>query len=418
MVHQIKDQLEYNKSILNGIIVPLMVVDANEVVDFANTPLLAIMGKSESAAVGSKVSEIFEPAPDGHSRTYSVLQTGESDAGKMVYTRADGVRFPLHYEISALKDAQGKVVGAIAVLIDLTQEEQDRKDIEAQKASLLEVANQVTEVSLKLSSAAEQLNAQMHQLTDSVGITAEQTSQAATAMEEMNATVLEVAKNAGNTAEASDTANQVARDGGVVVQSTVDEISLVATTTENLASALGELSERAENIGRVMHVINDIADQTNLLALNAAIEAARAGEAGRGFAVVADEVRKLAEKTMDATKEVEDAITLIQQSTTEVVGEMGGARERVVKTADMAKQAGGVLDRIVSESENIADMVRNIATAAEQQSSTSDEINTNVTQINDLSQEISSGIAQASDAIADVSSMAQTLSRLVARFKD
>ncbi len=194
----------------------------------------------------------------------------------------------------------------------------------------------------------------------------------------------------------------------MVVGKTVDEINTVAEITENLAQALGALSSRAENIGKVMAVINDIADQTNLLALNAAIEAARAGEAGRGFAVVADEVRKLAEKTMDATKEVEGAISLIQQSTSDVVKEMDTAKERVVNTSGMAQEAGSVLDKMWTLN-TIADMVRGIATAAEQQSATSDEINTSVTHINDLSQEVLSGIRESNEGIKEVSELASPL---------
>ena len=419
MVNQIKDQLQYNKSVLQGIIVPLFVTDDKEQFTFINKPLQDIMGMKADAALGKTVTAMFPCGREDQTcDAMSVIDSGNQISGNIHYERSDGRVFPLHFEVSPLKDADGHVVGAIGILIDLTREVEDRKNIEQQQLNLLAVANEVTEMANKLNEASDILSDQMDNLARGVDTTADQTGQVATAMEEMNATVLEVAKNASETADASNQANQVAMSGGDVVRRTVEEINSVADTTENLAGALSELSTRAENIGQVMAVINDIADQTNLLALNAAIEAARAGEAGRGFAVVADEVRKLAEKTMQATKEVEEAISLIQQSTGEVVREMDTAKQRVVKTSDMAKEAGSVLEQIVDHSNSIADMVRGIATAAEEQSATSDEINTSVTHINDLSQEVLAGIRESNTGIQEVSRMAQSLSELVSKFRN
>jgi methyl-accepting chemotaxis protein len=419
MVDQIKDQLQYNRSVLEGIVVPLFVTDSEERLHFVNRPLRDILGLTMDEVQDRTVSSIFDCDPDDDTcDAVRVISSGVSISGNFSYTRADGVVFPLHFEASPLNDAEGKAVGAICVLIDLTREEQDKKDIEVQRQNLLVVANDVTDVANKLNEASDILSEQMNKLARGVDTTADQTSQVATAMEEMNSTVLEVARNASETADASSKANQVAASGGTIVGKTVDEINSVAEITENLAGALGALSSRAENIGQVMAVINDIADQTNLLALNAAIEAARAGEAGRGFAVVADEVRKLAEKTMTATKEVEGAISLIQQSTSDVVREMDTVKKRVINTSGMAEEAGDVLDQIVDHSNSIADMVRGIATAAEQQSATSDEINTGVTHINDLSQEVLSGIRESNQGIKDVSQMAQHLSELVSKFRN
>ncbi len=416
MVDQIKDQLEYNKSVLSGIIVPLLVTDKDGVINFVNKPLCAILDRKPEELLGKGVA-LALTGKEGTGRTAQLIRDGKSINGNMRVLHQDGGEISVHYEVSPLINAQGLSVGAIEVLIDLTQEENDRMAIEENRKNLLAVANEVTGVAIKMSSAAEELYAQMAELAKSVDTSTAQTAQAATAMEEMNSTVLEVAKNAGATSDSSDKANKVARQGGEVVQRTVVEIHEVTGTTEKLSETLNQLSERAGKIGSVLGVINDIADQTNLLALNAAIEAARAGEAGRGFAVVADEVRKLAEKTMSATKEVEEVIRLIQQGTSEAVEEMGGARERVVKTAAMAEEAGKVLGLIVTQSDEIADMVRSIATAAEQQSATSDEINTNITEINEVSRHISDGIAEANTAIAEVASMSQHLAKLVAGFK-
>ncbi|NDY56186.1 methyl-accepting chemotaxis protein [Desulfovibrio sulfodismutans] len=417
MVGKIKDQLEYNKSILSGIIIPLFVADKNENFDFVNAPLQNILGKHYKELVGRPVAENLSGEHGGRI-CGEVIATGTSKSGFTRFTRADGKVYPLHYEISPLQNAAGQTVGAIGVLIDLTQEERDKDRIRAQRENLLKVAQEVTDVAINLSEASDELSRQMEELTRGVDTTAGETERVATAMEEMNATVLEVAKNAGQTAEASDVASQAAREGGREVQNTVTETRQVSERTESLALSLGELSTRAENIGRVMAVIGDIADQTNLLALNAAIEAARAGEAGRGFAVVADEVRKLAEKTMLATTEVAEAIRDIQGSTRTVVSGMDETKAKVELTAQMAEKSGAVLGQIVDQSDRIADMVRNIAAASEQQSSTSDEVNHSVSHINELSQDISRQIQEANHRITGVRDMSQHLAALVARFRE
>jgi methyl-accepting chemotaxis protein len=414
MVGTIKDQLEYNKSVLAGITLPLFVVDKQERIDFINPPLLGILSKTGKNLKGLDISTAFHVT----GLPTDVIATGNAKSGLLRYKRSDGVEFPLRYEISPLCNASGEIVGAIGVMLDLTREERDKEHIAAHRESLLQVAQEVTDVAAMLDEAAEDLSGQMVEVTQGVDKTVDQTAQVATAMEEMNATVLEVAKTAANTAALSDKANSVAKSGGQEVQKTVVETRQVADRTNVLAGSLNELSSKAVNIGQVMSVISDIADQTNLLALNAAIEAARAGEAGRGFAVVADEVRKLAEKTMHATSEVHQAIGEIQQSTESAVKEMNETRARVVGTADMAEQSGGVLLQIVQQSDSMADMVRNIATAAEQQSATSDEINQSVSLINDLSQDIAKRISRANDKIQQLRDMAHNLTRLVSQFKD
>jgi len=417
MVGRIKDQLEYSKGLLDGIIVPMYVAGKDGNLNYVNAPMRAILGKPDGEIIGSSVSQVFYGDANRESMASQVLNTGTAASGKLSYTRSDGVTFPLYAEASPLKDAQGGLVGVVCVLVDLTQEEQARKRIEANRQNLLTVANDVTQVALKLEQASHVISGQMEDLTKGMDSAADRTTQMATAMEEMNATVLEVAKNAGETSDASGKANSVAREGGQMVQSTVAEIQQVADTAESLSQALGQLSLSAKDIGQVMSVINDIADQTNLLALNAAIEAARAGDAGRGFAVVADEVRKLAEKTMTATKEVELAIQHIQKSTADAVREMNTAKERVDKTTELAGGAGSVLTQIVDASDHIADMVRSIATAAEQQSATSEEINNNVSEINSLSGKMSQDIQGANDRIREVAEMSRDLARLVEKFR-
>jgi len=417
MVQTVQDQLEYNRGVLQGIIIPLFVTSHDEKINYVNTPMRNILGKTEANILGKTISQVFY-GDDRIASTKEVIASGKSTSGQMEYTREDGVTFPLHYEISALRDANNAIVGAIGMMIDLTQEERDKAHITAQRENLLEVAAEVTQVASMLSQAAGEIADQMHEVNLGMEQTTGQTAQVATAMEEMNATVLEVAQNAGHASEASDNASSVAQGGGTEVARTVEETRAMARTTEALALTLADLSTKAENIGQVMMVINDIADQTNLLALNAAIEAARAGDAGRGFAVVADEVRKLAEKTMGATQEVDSAIKAIQASAREAVNEMGNTRERAEHTEEMAENAGQVLQKIVHESDVIADMVRSIATAAEQQSSTSEEINLNINGISELSQSISQRVSHANASIQEVANMSRQLTALVEKFKD
>ncbi|WP_461209644.1 methyl-accepting chemotaxis protein [Desulfocurvus sp. DL9XJH121] len=416
MVQTVQDQLEYNRSVLQGIIIPLFITDEKSRINYINPPLRNILGLTEQEILGRDSNTIFVSETE-QQIVAQVVNAKRSKNGQIKYRRSDGVEFPLHYEISPLKDAADNTVGAIGMMIDLTQEERDKERIRAQRENLLQVANEVTGVANQLHDAAAEISNQMDEVTNGMHQTAGQTSQVATAMEEMNATVLEVAQNAGQASEVSDNASSVAKQGGDEVAKTVSETRAMAQTTEALAQTLNELSAKAEAIGQVMTVINDIADQTNLLALNAAIEAARAGDAGRGFAVVADEVRKLAEKTMGATQEVDSAITAIQVSAKEAVTEMTNTRERVGHTEELAERSGEVLKEIVTQSDSIADMVRSIATAAEQQSSTSEEININVTGINDLSQSISQRIAQANEAIQNVTMMSEKLNTLVEKFK-
>ncbi|GFK92394.1 Methyl-accepting chemotaxis protein McpQ [Fundidesulfovibrio magnetotacticus] len=416
MVSTIQDQLAYNRSVLAGINIPLFVTNQNLEFCFVNDHLARILGSKESALLcrHADISLSEGGAPVSVSR--DVFASGQAASGKLHFENAQGVVFPLHYEVSPLKGADGKTLGVIGVFMDLTEEEDAKLAMEEQRMQLMDVAQQVMDVSAKLSASALELSGQMEGLTKSVEQTAAETSGLTTAMDQMNETVLDVAKVAGDTAGASEKANQVARDGGVEVRRTAEETRQVAQRAEELARSLGDLNDRALNIGNVMNVVGDIADQTNLLALNAAIEAARAGDAGRGFAVVADEVRKLAEKTMHATREVAEAVREIQDGTRRAAEGMDGTRQAMEHAAGTAGSTGEVFLTIVEHSNRIGDMIRAIAASADEQSSTSEAINGNVGHINALSQDIFSRIRDAHQRIAEVRDMSAHLADLASRF--
>ena len=277
------------------------------------------------------------------------------------------------------------------------------------RQTLLEAAANVDQVVSRLSAATEELSAQVEQSSRSAEVQRDRVTSSATAMEEMNATVLEVARNAGVASEGSDSARRKAANGADIVKRSIEALGLVQKSAETMSKEVEGLGQQAEAIGAIMTVISDIADQTNLLALNAAIEAARAGEAGRGFAVVADEVRKLAEKTMTATKEVGDAISGIQRGTQRSIAAMEDAAKNVETATNLAMESGSALSEIVSESDHTADQVRNIAAAAEEQSAASDEITQSLDEINRLAQETASVMQQSSQAVMELSKQTNQL---------
>jgi len=302
----------------------------------------------------------------------------------------------------------------------VAMQEADEARQEAEKAKregMLQAAAQLEAVVEHITTTATQLAAQIDESSRGAELQLERTSETATAIEEMNATVLEVARNATAAASHADDSKVKAEEGQNVVASVVQSIDEVNERSVQLTESLGSLGERAQDIGSVMTVITDIADQTNLLALNAAIEAARAGEAGRGFAVVADEVRKLAEKTMQATREVEEAIQAIQMASKDNIEGMQATSKVVVHSTGLANEAGQSLRAIVEVAIANADQVRSIASASEEQSATSEQIGRSSDEINRIAMETASAMRESAIAVNELAEMTQKLQQVVIELK-
>ncbi|WP_018137864.1 MULTISPECIES: methyl-accepting chemotaxis protein [unclassified Thioalkalivibrio] len=269
----------------------------------------------------------------------------------------------------------------------------------------------------QMASAAEQLSAVSSQTNSNVDQQQSQTEQVSTAMNEMAATVQEVARNASDAASSSQEADQESRDGGEVVRSVVKEIGRLSGEVATIEGTVRSLDEKGQQIGSVLDVIRGIAEQTNLLALNAAIEAARAGEQGRGFAVVADEVRTLASRTQDSTADIQAMIEALQAGTREAVSAMGRGREMAESTSHDAERAGEALESIVQAVGRISDMTTQIASAAEEQNAVAEEINRNIATINDLTGDTSRGAQQTSTASQDVAGIAARVRDLASAYR-
>ena len=296
-------------------------------------------------------------------------------------------------------------------------EEAARRAESAKREGMLAAAGQLEGMVDIISSASTQLSSQIEQSDRTASQSAQHLSEAATAMNEMNATVQEVARNASNASGASNDTKQRAEAGSQVVHEVVQSIGEVQEVSMHLKKEMEQLGAHAQAITQIMSVISDIADQTNLLALNAAIEAARAGEAGRGFAVVADEVRKLAEKTMSSTQDVSNAIQAIQESTAKSMAAVDNAVSRIADATELANQSGAALQEIVSTADSTFDQIQAIATASEEQSAASEEINRSIITVNDMSRQTANAMSEAAKAVADLAAQAQSLTDLIQEMK-
>ncbi len=268
-----------------------------------------------------------------------------------------------------------------------------------------------------MASGSEQLSASAEEISRGMDGQVSQSSQIATATEEMSQTVIDVAKNASNIAQISTRACDQAKKGEGVVKRSIDEVQAIASTVSESAQVMQRLGDSSKQIGNIVGVINDIADQTNLLALNAAIEAARAGEQGRGFAVVADEVRKLAERTTQATSQINSMILSIQSEVEHAGVSMKNATARVESGVEFSRKAGDSLGDIVGSVTNLQTMVQQIASATEEMSTVSETISSDIQGIAEGSKEISVGSGQIAQASSDLARLATELQSVVRQFK-
>lgn len=330
-----------------------------------------------------------------------------------------GIIVPLNATNKMLKDiAEGD--GDLTVRVPINTKDEIGEmgiNFNAFITKLQSIIGEIAGATSQLAASAEEMAAITEETSSGVESQKDETVQVASAITQMTATVQEVANNAESATSAAADADSEAKAGNQIVSSTVQAISELATEVESSASVIEKLKGDSENIGAVLDVIKGIAEQTNLLALNAAIEAARAGEQGRGFAVVADEVRTLAQRTQESTAEIENLINALQGGAEEAVTVMTRSRDRASHTVEQAKHAGESLSSITRAVGTILQLNTQIATAAEEQSSVSEEINRNVINIQDISEQTASGAEQTASASAELARLGEQLQNLVGQFK-
>ncbi|MDL5592037.1 methyl-accepting chemotaxis protein [Pseudomonas kribbensis] len=323
---------------------------------------------------------------------------------------------PLNRAVAAAQTIAG---GNLTKTIEVDGKDEPARLLEAlsvMQANLRKTIEQIAGSATQLGAAAEELSAVTEEASRGLQQQNDEIEQAATAVNEMTAAVEEVARNAVSTSEASNQSTHAAREGRDQVVKTVDAIQTMTRDVQNTAQMIEGLAAQGRDIGKVLDVIRAIAEQTNLLALNAAIEAARAGEAGRGFAVVADEVRALAHRTAQSTQEIEKMVAGIQNGTGEAVDSMQQSNQRTQTTLEMARAAGVALEQITQSIHQINERNLVIASASEEQAQVSREVDRNLVNIRDLATQSAAGANQTSAATHELSRLAVDLNAMVARF--
>ncbi|NMY29321.1 methyl-accepting chemotaxis protein [Pseudomonas sp. WS 5021] len=292
-----------------------------------------------------------------------------------------------------------------------------QQGIQRMGTTLRELISGIRDGVTQIASAAEELSAVTEQTSAGVNSQKIETDQVATAMHEMTATVQEVARNAEQASQAASAADGQAREGDKVVAEAIAQIERLADEVARSTDAMAHLQQESNKIGSVMDVIKAVAEQTNLLALNAAIEAARAGEAGRGFAVVADEVRGLAQRTQKSTEEIEGLVAGLQNGTQQVANVMNNSRSLTDSSVELTRKAGVSLENITRTVSNIQSMNQQIAAAAEQQSAVAEEISRSIVNVRDVSEQTATASDETAKSSVELARLGSQLQQMVSHFR-
>jgi len=364
------------------------------------------------------LEEITAPTRALRTRIVVVSTIVSAIAGVIAFFFSVGLVKPINpIVVRAKAIADGDLTGEPMQVRSKDELGQLTESVNDMSKSLRQLVTEVAESAENVASAAVEIAGSSEEMTKGMGDQSRQITQVSSAIEEMSVSVLEVARMSTNAADNASKSGTLAQEGGKVVNQTIEGMQAISEAVSAGAASVTELGKRGEQIGQIIEVINDIADQTNLLALNAAIEAARAGEHGRGFAVVADEVRKLADRTTKATDEIAQSIKAIQTETGEAVQRMETGTEQVQSGVESATKAGESLQQIVNGAQEVATMIQSIAAAAEEQSAASGEVSAAVDSISKISSQAEETSKQANDAVGGLAERASRLQALIGQFK-
>ena len=457
-INSIIKKIQYQSEMLNNLPTPVLSMDTDFNITYINRIGAELIGKDQSDLTGLKCYDQMKTDDCQTERCACAIAMREDKmvSSETVANPGNNKDLPIYYTGKTTRDNEGNIIGAVEFLTDLTPTKAKEKYLDESTKRLHNVMEQVSHGDLTVQlepegkseivdSLFESTNQMVknikqiiYQITESVDSTISVSTQIAASVEEMSAgaeelnnqthaiatsidemtkTIVETTENTTSAAKSARDAGIIADEGGRVVNNTVNGMEKISKVVSHAAEKIIELGNNSDKIGEIIAVINEIAEQTNLLALNAAIEAARAGEHGRGFAVVADEVRKLSERTSSATKEIADMVEEIQSYTKQAVSSIHEGTKEVHEGKELASKAGDAISNIVKKTNIVVDEINQVATASEEQSSTSEQVAQNITMINNVSSETLIGIQQVAGATYELNQMTENLQEVLKQFK-
>lgn len=416
MTNFILNKIFYYENIIESIPFPIMVIDNEKNITLVNSAMGLLAQKSNQELIGKQCYQLNTNLCHTNCVADLVTRSNSNQKSDVLLNSLNDRQFTV--DCSQIIDSENNKIGFVEVIQDITETNLLKLQAEqALKDGVNQAADNLHDVINDLSSVAVQVAAQLDESCKASQEQKDMITETATAVEQMTVTILEISNNVSSVVSLAEQNKTKAFEGKQLMIHTTDAINNTLNMNDQIDLSMKELKTSATSISNIVNTIEDIADQTNLLALNAAIEAARAGDVGRGFAVVSDEIRKLADRSLAATKNIESSIKDIQSKVDDSISKKEIANKSINDTANFAKQTSNLLDIVVNSAESVTSSATSIATATEEQSTTSEQINKTLQSIDILATDNYNGVKETGLAVHEISNQVLQIKSIIEDMK-